>query len=112
MRKWNVWVNKTKAIKAILFARDMVYGSLLGNNTRIYDYYHELFRANPGSTNKVNVDLVQEGVNDQRPFFRRLYIWYASCKESFKLCIHVIGVDGCFLKGLWRTNSDNHRKGF
>lgn len=25
---------------------------------------------------------------------------YVSCKESFKLCRHIIGLDECFLKGL------------
>ncbi|CAL5214891.1 unnamed protein product [Lathyrus oleraceus] len=68
-RKWNVWVNKTKAIRTRLVAKDKVDGSLSGDYTRIYDYYHELLRDNPGSTIKLNVELVQEGVEDQRPFF-------------------------------------------
>ncbi|XP_058733729.1 uncharacterized protein LOC131605384 [Vicia villosa] len=71
-RKWNVGVNKTKAIRARFKARDMVDGSFLGDYTRIYDYCHELLRANPGSTIKINVDPVpydsgcnREGPNDQ-----------------------------------------------
>ncbi|XP_058782986.1 uncharacterized protein LOC131657629 [Vicia villosa] len=47
-KKWNVRVNKTKAIRARFAARDMVYRSFLGDYTRIYDYCHELLRANPG----------------------------------------------------------------
>ena len=100
LRKWNVGINKTKAIRARVASRDRVDGSFLGDYTRIYDYAHELLRANPGSTVKMNVKSVSEGVDDQRPYFKRIYICYAACKESFKLCRHIIGLDGCFLKGL------------
>ncbi|XP_058758429.1 uncharacterized protein LOC131631679 [Vicia villosa] len=78
----------------------MVDGSFLGDYTRIYDYCHELLRANPGSTVKLNVEPVQEGVEDQRPYFKRMYVCFAACKESFKLSRHILGLDGCFLKGL------------
>ncbi|XP_058779988.1 uncharacterized protein LOC131653730 [Vicia villosa] len=78
----------------------MVDGSFLGDYTRIYDYCHELLRANPGSTVKLNVQPAQEGSDDHRIHFRRLYICFAACKESFKLSRHFIGLDGCFLKGL------------
>ncbi|XP_058759791.1 uncharacterized protein LOC131633092 [Vicia villosa] len=99
-RKWNVGVNKTKAIRARFKDRDMVDGSLLGGYTRIYDYCYELLRANPGSTIKINVDPVPEGNEDQKPYFKRLYVFFAACKESFKLSRYIIGLDGCFLKGL------------
>ncbi|XP_058761190.1 uncharacterized protein LOC131634538 [Vicia villosa] len=99
-RKWNVGVNKTKAIRARFKARDMVDGSFLGDYTRIYDYCHELLRANPVSTIKINIDPVPDGSEDQRPYFKRLYVCFAACKESFKLSRHIIGLDGCFLKGL------------
>ncbi|XP_058747068.1 uncharacterized protein LOC131620060 [Vicia villosa] len=99
-RKWNVGVNKTKAIRARFKARDMVDGSFLGDYTRIYDYCHELLRVNPGSTIKINVDPVPEGNEDQKPYFKRLYVCFAPCKESFKLSRHIIGLNGCFLKGL------------
>lgn len=46
-RKWNVEVNKTKAIRVRYVARDMVDGSFLGDYTRIDDYYHEILRSNP-----------------------------------------------------------------
>ncbi|XP_050875886.1 uncharacterized protein LOC127079542 [Lathyrus oleraceus] len=60
LRKWNVGVNKTKAIRARLATRDKVDGSFLGDYIRIYDYCHELLRANPGSVVKLNVEPVQE----------------------------------------------------
>ncbi|XP_058726261.1 uncharacterized protein LOC131597588 [Vicia villosa] len=70
-KKWNVGVNKTKAIRARFAARDMVDGSFLGDYTRIYDYCHEVLRTNPGSTVKLNVTPVQENVEDKRPYFKR-----------------------------------------
>ncbi|XP_058765013.1 uncharacterized protein LOC131638472 [Vicia villosa] len=99
-KKWNVGVNKTKAIRARVKARDMVDGSFLGDYTRIYDYYHELLRTNPCSTVKVGVEPSQEGSQNHFPYSKRLYICLASCKQSFKFSRHVIGLDGCFLKGL------------
>lgn len=100
LMRWNIWVNKTKAIRARLASMNRVNGSFLGDYTRIYDYCHELLRVNPRSTVKLNVEHVQEGVEDERPFFTRLYICYAACKESLKLCRLVIVLDGFFLKGL------------
>ena len=100
LRKWNVGINKTKAIRARVASRDRVDGSFLGDYTRIYDYAHELLRANPGSTVKINVEPVPKDVDDQRPHFKRIYICYAACKESFKLSRHIIGLDDLFLKGL------------
>ena len=81
-------------------ARNRVDCSFLGDYTRIYDYCHELLRANTRPIVKMNVEPALEDVDDQRPFFKRLYICYEGCKERFKLCRHVIGVDGFFLKGL------------
>lgn len=43
----------------------------------------------------------QEGVEDVRPYFKRLYICYAACKDIFKMCRHAIGLDGCSLKYLY-----------
>lgn len=43
---------------------------------------------------------MQEGIDDQKPYFRMLYICYATCKEGFKLCRYFTGLNGCFLKGL------------
>ncbi|XP_058755786.1 uncharacterized protein LOC131629000 [Vicia villosa] len=99
-KKWNVGVNKTKAIRARFAARDMVDGSFLGDYTRVYDYAHELLRSNPGSTVKVCVQPAQEGSTVENLHFKRLYICLAACKESFKWSRHFIGLDGCFLKGL------------
>lgn len=71
-RKWNVMVNKTKSIREIFAASNMVYGLFLGDDTRIYDYYYKILRTNHGSTVKLNVLLVQEGIDDRRPYFKKV----------------------------------------
>ena len=78
----------------------MVDGSFLGDYARIYNYAHKLLIANTGSTVKVNVEPAQE-VGVHKLHFKRIYICLADYKESFKLIRHFIGLDGCFLKGLW-----------
>lgn len=43
---------------------------------------------------------VERPTLDVPPTFQRLYMSLAACKEGFrKACRHVIGVNGCFLKG-------------
>lgn len=51
-RKWNVSVNKTKAVRARCAARGWVDGSFLEQYTRIYEYAHEILKINLGSTVK------------------------------------------------------------
>lgn len=47
-KKWNIWVNKTKAIRARFIVRDMVNDFFLGDHTIIYDYCHEILKNNMG----------------------------------------------------------------
>lgn len=81
-------------------ARDIIDGSFLCDYVRIFYYCYEGLRINPGSIVKLNVQPVEEGIEDKRPHFKRLYICYVALKESFKLCGYVIGLDGWFFKGL------------
>lgn len=97
-KKWNVGVNKTKAIRSRFGSRDMVSSSFLGDYTRIYNYFHEILRKKSGSTVNLNVQHVQEGIDDQRHHFRSLYICYVTCKERIKLYRHFIGLNGCFFE--------------
>jgi hypothetical protein len=78
-----------------------VDGSFSEQFTRICDYFHELLRSNPGSTVQLEVETVDGAEeNDQsKHIFQRLHICYKGCKESFKRCRPIIGLDGCFLKG-------------
>lgn len=73
---------------------------LISRKQSLYD----IIRTNLGSTVKASVKSVPNNAVDKRPHFQRLYICYATRKESFKLCGPIIGLDECIFKGLvwWR----------
>ncbi|XP_058726882.1 uncharacterized protein LOC131598284 [Vicia villosa] len=75
-QKWNVGINITLAYRAKTKAIDIVDGSFREQYKRIHDYAHELLRANSSSTVK-------------------------ACNDSFFKCRHIIGLNGCFLKGYY-----------
>ncbi|RYR19710.1 hypothetical protein Ahy_B03g064578 [Arachis hypogaea] len=47
--KWNVELTKSKAARVKQFALDELQGTYIEQYRRLYDYYHELLRSNPGS---------------------------------------------------------------
>jgi len=73
-----------------------VKGSFQEQYKRIYDYAHEVMRANLGSIVKVKVEDMN-GFN----FFSRFYVCLKGCKDSFISCRPIIALDGCFLKGFY-----------
>ncbi|XP_017438322.1 uncharacterized protein LOC108344385 [Vigna angularis] len=93
-RKWNVGISRNMAYRARAMAKDNVEGSFKEQYRRIYDYGHELLRANPGSTVKIKVENSNEDC-----IFNRIYVCLKACKDSFVSCRPIIGLDGCFLKG-------------
>ncbi|KAL0449323.1 UNVERIFIED_CONTAM: hypothetical protein Slati_1488700 [Sesamum latifolium] len=52
-------------------------------------------RRNPGST----VVLKLTDSDEVQPTSSGLYVCFEACKQDFKQCRGVIGIDGCFLKG-------------
>ncbi|WVZ19233.1 hypothetical protein V8G54_006555 [Vigna mungo] len=93
-RKWNVAISKNMAFRARTIAKSTVEGSFKEQFRRLYDYGHEVLQRNPGSTVQIKV----ENHNDER-IFKRIYICLKACKDSFRSCRPIIGLDGCFLKG-------------
>ncbi|WVZ12473.1 hypothetical protein V8G54_017003 [Vigna mungo] len=93
-REWNVGISRNMAFRARAMAKDNVDGSFKEQYRRIYDYGHELLRANPGSTMKIKVQN-----SNGECIFNRIYVCLKACKNSFISCRPIIGLDGCFLKG-------------
>ncbi|XP_017416918.1 uncharacterized protein LOC108327733 [Vigna angularis] len=93
-RKWNVGISRNMAFRVRVMAKDNVEGSFKEQYRRIYDYGHELLRANPGSTVKIKVEN-----SNEECIFNRIYVCLKACKDSFISCRPIIGLDGCFLKG-------------
>ncbi|XP_038707254.1 uncharacterized protein LOC120002562 [Tripterygium wilfordii] len=82
--------------------RKRILANLAGNCIKEYaklrDYAEELLVSNPGST--VSLLTNRQNENDP-PSFKAFYCCFKSCKVGvLNGCRPVLGVDGCFLKGL------------
>ena len=101
--KWNCNLSKTKACRARKKALLNIKGSMAEQFRRINDYLEDLNNSNEGSTVKLvtqrrpDYDAENEKEGDE-PNFKRLYVCLNACKQSFKSCRNIIGLDGCFLK--------------
>ncbi|KAF0932675.1 hypothetical protein E2562_011973 [Oryza meyeriana var. granulata] len=63
---------------------------------KLYNYQLELLKSNPGSTVVVNRE-----VDVDPPVFKRIYMCLDACKKGFLAgCRKVIGLNGCFFKGV------------
>ncbi|CAI9291251.1 unnamed protein product [Lactuca saligna] len=81
------------------FALDEISGSLVGHYEKLWDYGAELLRSNPGSTVSIEVNPMP----DSTTYFKRMYVCLKGVKDGWiEGCRRVIGVDGCFLKGICR----------
>ncbi|XP_016186136.1 uncharacterized protein LOC107627831 [Arachis ipaensis] len=86
-------------------ALDEIQGTFREQYKRIYDYAHEVMRANPGSSVRIQVQRFPEQDNAAESssmtsycIFQRIYICLEACKQNFSHCRSFIGLDGCFLK--------------
>ncbi|KAL4583469.1 hypothetical protein LXL04_008042 [Taraxacum kok-saghyz] len=93
----NVSVGQCRNAKA--FALDEISGSLNDQYEKLWRYGAELVRANPGSTVRIQVDPMP----DSTVYFNRMYVCFKGVKDGWiEGCRRVIGIDGCFLKGICR----------
>ncbi|XP_050207476.1 uncharacterized protein LOC126656894 [Mercurialis annua] len=64
----------------------------------LFDYGEELGLSNPGTTCIIR-GTREDGIEVNR--FKRMYVCLAACKQEWMACCRkIIGMDGCFLKGL------------
>ena len=96
VKNWNTSISKSKAQRAMAMVLKTFHGSFQEQYKRIYDYAHEVMRANLGSTMKVKVEDMN-GLN----FFSRSYVCLKCHKDRFISCRPIIALDGCFLKGFY-----------
>ncbi|XP_031108445.1 uncharacterized protein LOC116012914 [Ipomoea triloba] len=89
-------VTKRQAIKAMKLARFAIKGELEDHFNKFWSYYPEIQRSNPNTTSLVKLSNVVEEEGKKR--FMRWYVSWEACKEWFKHCRKIIGVDGCHLK--------------
>ena len=96
--KYGVELGKSKIYRSTLQARAIVEGSEHEQFAKLWDYCHELERANLRSS--ITLDTLPQ--TDSNLIFHRLYVCIAGCKEGFKAGYRpMIGLDGAFLKGYY-----------
>nr|XP_028956330.1 uncharacterized protein LOC114824095 [Malus domestica] len=88
-------VSRHQIYRAKRLSKLIIERSYKEQYARLWDYAEQLKVANKGST--VVISNKMEG---DQPVFRRMYVCLEACKKGFlEGCRHVIGVDGCHLKG-------------
>ncbi|XP_039155395.1 uncharacterized protein LOC120286880 [Eucalyptus grandis] len=91
-------VSISQCTKAKLFAYKVLMGNYKKEYAKLWDYAEELRMSNPGSTVTLKVEKLDM---QSKAFFERMYICFAACKKGFiDGCRKVVGLDGCFLKGI------------
>ncbi|XP_069144081.1 uncharacterized protein [Solanum lycopersicum] len=98
-KKYNVHVGKTTTRRERAKILNKLVGDHVNEFGRILDYKDELLRSNPGSTCVVKLGEANES---GRSVFEAFYICFATLKMAFMSARKCIGLDGCFLKGVFR----------
>nr|KAJ0213335.1 hypothetical protein LSAT_V11C400182760 [Lactuca sativa] len=98
-KRYNINVSVGHCRNAKKLALSEVEGSLKEHYAKLWDYAAEIRRANPGS----HVEVFLEPQTDNNVVFDRFYVSFKGVVDGWlDGCRKVIGVDGCFLKGVCR----------
>ncbi|KAL0448101.1 UNVERIFIED_CONTAM: hypothetical protein Slati_1938000 [Sesamum latifolium] len=97
-RELQIEVSTDKVYRAKKYALELIKGDVKEQYNRLYDYCHTVVKHNPGSSlfMKLNKEL-------NPPVLQRMYFCLKGMKDGFlDGCRPIIGLDGCFLKGLYK----------
>ncbi|KAL0429276.1 UNVERIFIED_CONTAM: hypothetical protein Sradi_0553600 [Sesamum radiatum] len=87
-----------KVYRAKRYALQLIKGNIKLQYERLYDYCSTVCKYNPGSTLVLKVDR-----DLSPPVLQRMYYCLSGLREGFlNGCRPIIGLDGCFLKSLYR----------
>ncbi|CAI9266449.1 unnamed protein product [Lactuca saligna] len=96
---FNINVSVGQCRNAKKFALQEIEGSLIEHYGRLWSYGEEIIRSNPGSTVRLDVDIMP----DSTTLFSKFYVCFKAVRDGWlEGCRPVIGLDGCFLKGIVR----------
>ncbi|XP_019164439.1 PREDICTED: uncharacterized protein LOC109160617 [Ipomoea nil] len=87
-------LSSRQAYKAMTFAKRDIKGEAEDNFKKIWSYDAEIRKTNPMS--RFFIKLSDDGGMER---LKRVYVCWEACREGFKYCRPLIGVDGCHLKG-------------
>ena len=81
---------------------ELVKGNLKDHYAKLMSYSQGILRTNPGSTVKLKVDHMPDGKN----YFSKFYVCFDGVKKGWmEGCRKIIGLDGCFIKGICKGSS-------
>nr|KAJ0212267.1 hypothetical protein LSAT_V11C400177520 [Lactuca sativa] len=91
------WIGKHFCRNARRFELSKIEGTLVEYYGRLWDYGEEIMRSNPGSTVRMDVDIMPNSTI----YFSKYYACFKGVRDGLiEGCRKVICVYGCFLKGL------------
>ncbi|MBA0707485.1 hypothetical protein Golax_019528 [Gossypium laxum] len=97
----HVNVNMTRCRRAKNMVKDKLAGNFEEEFVVLWDYADELRLKNPGSTIKMAVNRV---TYESPPHFKWFYVCFEALKRGWKeKCILILGLDGCLLKGPFKS---------
>ncbi|XP_057440813.1 uncharacterized protein LOC130732838 [Lotus japonicus] len=95
--RWGIVIGRFKAYREKVKSLEMLHGASMEQYSHLRQYAAGLLRSNPGST-----VIIKSAVGVHGPVFERIYVCFEATKTAFaKHCRPLIGLDGCFLKGLY-----------
>ncbi|KAJ9553709.1 hypothetical protein OSB04_017754 [Centaurea solstitialis] len=98
-QRFNLIASVGQCKNAKKYALDEIEGTLVEHYGRVWSYGEELRRSNPGSTIKIDVDVMPDG----KTYFSKFYVCFKGVKDGWiEGCRRIIGLDGCFTKGVCR----------
>ncbi|XP_016186068.1 uncharacterized protein LOC107627758 [Arachis ipaensis] len=93
-RRFDLDLNKSSLTRALMDARNIVYGDVAAQYGLVRNYAETLLKSNHGSTVKIGTYLQGDD-----SIFEKMYVCLDGCKKGFKAgCRPLIGLDGAFLK--------------
>ncbi|GJU61135.1 hypothetical protein Tco_1238901 [Tanacetum coccineum] len=97
MKKYRVKTSYNQCSRARRIAIYNLKQNVGSQYDRLVDYAGELRKTNPGTTVQLCIDPLADGTH----MFNSFYVCFHNIKEGWKAgCRKVIGLDGCFLKGV------------
>lgn len=93
-------VSVRQCMNANKHALTEIKGSIKDHHAKLWDYDEEIMRSSLGSTSKLSVDIIP----DSSIVFSMYYVCFKDVKDGWiEGCRIVLCVDGCFLKGICRS---------
>ncbi|CAI9295760.1 unnamed protein product [Lactuca saligna] len=96
-QKFGIHVSVGQCRRAKKYALQLIDGTLVEHYAKLWSYAEEIRRSNLGSTVKLDVNHMPNRKN----YFIKFYVCFDALKKGWKEgCRTIIGLDGCFLKGI------------